>query len=163
MDQSAAHTAFIYEAVRVPALQARLDMLGQGTAIDPARIDIYDGAQPGPGETPAGALLVSIALTATAGEITDETVETVRTVQLVIDTPIEGQVIGADASLGSLPTWARILTPAGDWWADVTVSVEGGPGELELVQTGTEDDPAVPVARLFNGAYARLTGFVIAG
>ena len=54
-------------------------------------------------------------------------------------------------------------TTAGDWWADATVSVEGGTDEVQSAATGTEGDPHVSVARLFNGAYARIASFVIAG
>ena len=163
MDQSTAHTAAVAEAIRAPALQARLDMLAQGEAADHAQIDLYDGTQPDPGDTPTGDLLVSIALTATAGTVVDETVETVRSVRLELDAPIEGQVTGADPATGSIPTWGRILTPAGDWWADITVSVDDGDGELQLAATGAEGEPPVPVARLFNGAYARVSSFVIEG
>jgi len=163
MEQSTAHTAAVAEAVRAPALQARLDMLAQGEATDPAQIDLYDGTPPDPGDTPAGVLLVSIALTSTVGTVIDEVVETVRSVRLELDAPIEGQVADADPATGSIPTWGRILTPAGDWWADITVSVEGGDGELQLAATGTEGEPAAPVARLFNGAYSRVSSFVIEG
>ena len=163
MEQSTAHTAAVAEAVRAPALQARLEMLEQGVATDPAQIDLYDGTQPDPGDTPTGDLLVSIPMTSTAGTVIDEIVETVRSVRLELDAPIEGQVTGADASTGSIPTWGRILTPAGDWWADITVSVEGGTGELQLAATGQEGDPLADVARLFNGAYARVSSFVIEG
>lgn len=83
--------------------------------------------------------------------------------RLEIATPIEGQVAGADPATGSIPLWGRIYTPAGDWWEDATVSVEGGDGEVQLAATGTEGDPSVPVARLFSGAYARIASFVIAG
>jgi len=163
MDQSPAQTTAVAEAVREPALLARLEMLVQGEATDPAQINLYDGTQPDPGDTPTGDLIVSIPLTPTAGSVVDETVEEVRSVRLELDAPIEGQVTGADASTGSVPAWGRILTPAGDWWADITVSVEGGTGELQLAATGQEGDPLADVARLFNGAYARVSAFVIEG
>lgn len=163
MNQSLSHTAAVAEAVRAPALQARLDMLAKGDAPNPARIELFATTRPTPGEAAGGDPLVSINLTAIAGEVTDETVEEVRSVRLEIATPIEGQVSGADPATGSIPLWGRIYTPTGDWWADVTASVEGGDGEVQLAATGTEGDPPNYVARLFNGAYARLSSFVIGG
>lgn len=163
MDQSPAHTAAVAAAVRAPALAARLAMLAQGAALTPARIDLYATTRPVPGESAGADALVSINFTARAGVVTDVMVETVRSVNLEIDTPIEGQVMGADPATGSIPLWARILSPTGDWWADVSVSVEGGDGEVQLTATGQEGDPPVPVARLFSGAFARLSSFVIAG
>lgn len=163
MDQSTAHTAAVAEAVRAPALHARLDTLAQGAEATPARIELFATTRPDPGEAAGGDPLVSIFLTAGVGEVTDETVETVRTVQLVLDTPIEGQVDGADPATGSIPLWARMYSPAGDWWADVSVSVEGGAGEVQMAATGQEGEPLADVARLFNGAFARLSSFVIEG
>lgn len=163
MDQSTAHTEAVAEAIRAPALQARLDMLVKGEAANPARLELFATTKPAPGD-PAGAdPVVSIDLTATVGTVIDEIVEEVRSVRLELDAPIEGQVTGADPATGSIPLWARFYTPAGDWWADVTCSVEGGDGELQLAATGTEGDPPAPVARLFNGAYARVSSFVIVG
>lgn len=163
MDLSPDNIAAAAEAIRVPALQARLDMLVQGEAATPARLELFATTKPTPGD-PAGAdPVVSIDLTASAGSVMDEVVEDVRSVRLELDAPIEGQVTGADPATGSIPLWARFYTPAGDWWADVSCSVEGGDGELQLVATGTEGDPPVSVARLFNGAYARVSSFVIAG
>lgn len=86
---------------------------------------------------------------------TSTLVEDVRQVRLEIATPIEGQVTGADPATGSIPLWARIYTPADDWWTDVTALVEGGTGEAQLAATGTEGDPPVSVARL--------SSFMIAG
>jgi hypothetical protein len=163
MDQSPAHIAAVAEAVRAPALSARLDMLAQGAAADPARLELFATTRPDPGASAGGDPVVIIDFTSTAGTVVDETVEAVRSVRLEIDTPIEGQVTGADTATGSIPLWGRIYTPAGDWWADVSVSVEDGGGEVQLSATGTEGEPATPVARLFNGAYARLSSFVMAG
>lgn len=163
MDQSTAHTEAVAEAVRAPALQARLDMLAQGAAANPARLELFATTKPTPGDPPGGSPLVVINLTSTAGTLIDETVNNVRSVRLELDAPIEGQVTGADPSTGSIPLWARFYTPAGDWWADVTCSVEDGGGELQIAATGTEGNPPAPVARLFNGAYARVSSFVIEG
>lgn len=164
MDQSPAHTLAVAEAVRAPALQARLDMLAQGAEATPARVELFATEQPAtPGDAAGADPVVSINFSATAGTVIDEVVEGVRAVRLEIATPIEGQVTGADPSTGSIPLWGRIYTPAGDWWADVTASVEGGDGEVQLAATGTEGDPPESVARLFNGAFARLSSFVIAG
>jgi hypothetical protein len=163
MDQSTTHTDAVAEAVRAPALQARLDMLLQGEEATPARIELFATTQPDPGDLAGDDPVVSLDLTATAGEVIDEIIEEVRSVRLELEAPIEGQVDGADPSEGSIPIWARFYTPAGDWWADVTCSVEGGDGELQLAATGTEGELPVSVARLFNGAYARISSFVIEG
>lgn len=164
MNQSPAHTSAVFEAVRVPAMQARLALLVQGAAATPSRIDLYADPLPAaPGGAAVSAALVSIALSAAAGSVVDETIESVRSVRLVLDAPIEGQVTGADPTTGSVPTWGRIVTPAGGWWADVTVSVVGGTGEIQMAETTQEGDPPAPVARLFQGAFARITSFVIEG
>ena len=163
MDQSTAHTEAVAEAVRVPALNARLAMLDKGAAANPARLELFATSRPDPGELAGGDPLVSINLTNSAGAVTDAVVDEVRRVRLVLDAPIEGQVTGADTDVGSIPTWGRFYTPAGDRWADVSVSVEGSSAELQLAATGTEGEPAAPVARLFNGAFARVSSFVIAG
>lgn len=163
MDQSTEHTNVVAEAIRAPAQQARLDMLAQGEAANPARLELFATEKSAPGG-PAGAdPVVRIDLSPTAGVVIDEMVDEVRSVRLELDAPIEGQVTGADPATGSIPLWGRFYTPAGDWWADVTCSVAGGGGELQLASTGNEGDPPVPVARLFNGAYARVSSFVITG
>lgn len=43
------------------------------------------------------------------------------------------------------------------------MSVEGAGGEIQMVATGTEGDPAEPVVRLFNGAFARLSSAIFQG
>jgi len=131
--------ALVVDTVQVSAAIAQVT----GSAIDPP--------------------VVAIDLTAGAGVVVDETDEDVRSVRIEIDAPIEGQVTGADPATGSIPLWARFYRPNGDWWADVSCSVEGGDGELQLAATGTEGEPPVSVARLFQGAYARLSSVVIAG
>lgn len=83
--------------------------------------------------------------------------------QIQLDVPVEAQITGADPAAGTIPLWARIADYTGAWWADATVSVVGDGGEIQLDQTGTEGSPAVPVVRLFNGAFARLTSAVFQG
>lgn len=168
MIQSPEHTSAVFEAVRVPAMSARLALLAKGAAATPASIALYADPSPAvPGGEAAAPPIVSIALSPAAGVVTDEVEEVeeaeVRVVRLVIDAPIEGQVTGADPAIGSIPTWGRILGPTGDWWADVTVTVEGEGGDIQMAETGQEGDPAVPVVRLFQGAFARITSFVLVG
>jgi hypothetical protein len=91
----------------------------------------------------------------TAGTINDELIE------LYLATPISSQITGADEAVGTVPTWARVADPAGGWWADCSVTVEGGGGELEMPQTGEENGS--PVARLYNGATAYITSATFRG
>lgn len=160
MDISTAHENARITACRVPALEASLGLLVQDDPMQPERsmIHLYATTRPDPGEAAGGDPVVSIPMTAAAGAVLGD-----PDYRIEIDTPIEAQITGADPSTGSIPTWARITTPAGDWWADVSVTVEGEGGEVQLVQTGTEGDPAVPVARLYNGAFCRLASFVLQG
>lgn len=157
MDISTKHADAVTEACRVPGLHARLALLVQPLPGEPERsvIELYGTSKPTPGDPPGGSPVVSIPLTAAAGTVDEPQI------QLALATPIEAQVTGADATTGTIPTWARVLDVDGDWWADLTVSVEGGGGEIELAQTGTES--AQPVARLFNGAIARITSAIIQG
>lgn len=164
MDISTAHQTARNEASRVPAQHASLALLVQADAQLPERsmIHIYGGIRPTAGE-PAGDPLdpdppvVSVELTASAGTVNEETA------QIILTTPIEGQITGADPVDGTIPTWGRIVTPAGDWWADASVSVTGAGGEIQIDMTGTEGDPAEPVARLFNGAFIRVSSAVFGG
>jgi hypothetical protein len=80
---------------------------------------------------------------------------------LQVATPIEAQITGADPSTGTIPLWARITAPDGAWWGDLSVTVEGGGGEVQLVATG--EDNGQPVARLYNGAFCRLESIVVQG
>jgi hypothetical protein len=161
MDTSPANDAAALEAARVPALQARLDLLAQGAETDPSEIRIYGTTRPDPGEAPGGASVVVIPLAAAAGTVEDFEAESVRHVELTLAVPIEGLVDGADPTLGTIPVWARIVGPTGAWWADVSVSVTGDGGELEMVATGEESGD--PVVRLFNGSYARISSAVFEG
>ena len=156
MDISPAHEAAVIAACRVPALNARLALLASGGATR-ASIALYaDPAPITPGDPPGAAPIVSMNMTAASG-IVDDT-----NFQILLDTPIEAQVDGADVANGSVPTWARVNMPDGSWWADLTVTVEGAGGEIQLVQTGT-DGGGQPEARLFNGAFARIASAVIQG
>lgn len=49
----------------------------------------------------------------------------------------------------------------GGWWADCTATVAGGSGEIQLAQTGEEGGQ--PVARYYNGAFARITSAIFQG
>ncbi len=159
MDISPAHETAVEEATRIPALYARLALLKQtdDQSTDRGSIALFGGTRPAPGETPASDPVVAMLMTANAGTV-DEQLH-----QLVLDAPLEGQNTGADPDTGTIPTWARIYTPTGAWWADVSVSVEGDGGEIQMVATGTEGDPAEPVVRLFNGAFARLSSAIFQG
>ncbi|XZG69234.1 hypothetical protein ACTSKR_11280 [Chitinibacteraceae bacterium HSL-7] len=154
MDLSVEHMTARQTAVRVPALQASLNLL-VGDDINRATVALYASTRPAAGEAPGAAPVVTIALTAPAGVIDEPSF------QLRLDVPLESQVTGADTATGSIPLWARISGPAGAWWSDASVSAEGGGGEIQLVATGTE--LGQPVARLYNGAFARLASAVLQG
>jgi hypothetical protein len=157
MDISTKHENAVIAACRVPALQARLDLLANVGAPERSTIAFYGTAKPDPGDPPGGDPIVTLTMTAGAGTINTDLF------QLLLDTPIEAQVDGADPVDGSIPLWARITDFEKDWWADLTVTVEGGDGEIQLVSTGIEGDPAEPVARLFNGAFARIASGTVQG
>jgi len=145
MDISTAHASARTEASRLPAVTASLALLASATS-DRATIALYGGTRPSPGGTPSGALLVTISCTARAGVIDSQAI------QIVLDTPIEAQITGADAQNGTDATWARVSVPAGTWWADLSVSATSGNGEIKL-----------PSTLLYNGAYARITSGAIQG
>lgn len=158
MDISTAHENARITACRISALEASLALLAADPeGEDRSHIHLYGTTRPAPGGDPGGTPIVSIPMTAAAGVVDTDLY------QLQVATPIEAQITGADASTGTIPLWARITTPSGDWWADLSVSVEGGGGEVQLVATGEEGDPAVPVARLYNGAFARLESIIVQG
>lgn len=154
MDLSTAHSAARNLAVRIPALQASLDLL-VGDASNRAHVALYATTRPAPGAAAGDSPIVSVSLSAAAGTVH------APSYQLRLDVPLEGQITGADPATGSVPLWARISGPTGDWWADASVTAEGGGGELQLVATGTESGS--PVVRLYNGAFARLSSFVFQG
>lgn len=143
MNISEDHEDFVLEAVRAPAAAASLFLLDKGEAANPATIELYDD--------PLDPPLVVIPMTARAGVVTDEVIEEVRYVRIVIDTPIEGQVTGAASETGSVPTLAVFKMPDGEIWGDCTVSDTAGSGELQM-----ESDT------LFNGAFARINSAVFA-
>src|SRR5690554_21573 len=157
MDISPAHEAARIEASRLPALHASLALLQQTDpeAVTRATIEIYGTTRPPAGDPPGGSPIVTLEMTAAAGTINDELIE------LTLTTPLDALITGADDSTGTIPTWARINTPDGSWWSDVSVTVEGEGGELEMPQTGTENGS--PVARLFNGATALLSSAIFRG
>lgn len=156
MDISPEHEADRVEVSRLPALYASLARLQQSDPEGlPATLAIYGGARPQPGGVPEAAPIVTLSLVSTAGTINDELIE------LYLATPISSQITGADETAGTVPTWARVADPAGGWWADCSVTVDGGGGELEMPQTGEEN--GTPVARLYNGATAYVTSATIRG
>jgi hypothetical protein len=157
MDISTKHQNAVIAACRIPALNARLALLAQPDPGQPERsvIRFYGTAKPGPGDPPGESPLVTLTMTAAAGTIDAGAFE------LVFDTPLESQVTGADPSTGTIPLWARVLDVEGDWWADLTVTVAGGGGDIELPATGIEDEQ--DVVRWFNGAIARLASGKVTG
>lgn len=158
MDLSTAHEAARILVCRIPALEASLALL----AYDPeeterSTIALYGTTRPTPGDPPGDDPIVVLPLSAAAGTIDEELYQ----IQLAV--PIEAQITGADPDDGTIPLWARIFGPLGDWWADASVSIAGDGGEIQLDQTGLEGDPEEPVVRLFNGAFCRLTSAVFQG
>jgi hypothetical protein len=158
VDISTTHNDARIAVCREPSIIASLALLVQGTpGGGGSTIALYGTSKPAPGADPGAPPVVAFEMTEPAG-----TVDT-QNLQIVIDTPLEGQVTGADPALGTIPIWGRITTHDATWWADVTVTVYGDGGEIQLSQTGTEGSPAVPVARLYNGAFARLTEIIFQG
>ena len=156
MDLSPEHETARVEASRLPALYASLELLKQPLPEGaPATLEIYGTARPTAGDPPGGTPVVTLDLIRTAGAINGELLE------LRLALPLSEQITGADEAAGTVPTWARINTSAGEWWADCSVTVDGGTGELQMPQTGTE--AGQPVARLFNGATAFISSAVFAG
>lgn len=141
MNITETHEDFVLEAVRVPAANASLFLLDKGEAVNPSTIELY--------ANPLDPPLVIIPMTARAGVVEDVEIETVRHVRIVIDTPIEGQVIGAASETGSVPVLAVFKMPDGTEWGDCTVSDEAGAGELKMASD-----------TLFNGAFARINSAV---
>ena len=128
MDISPAHEAARAAAIRLPALQASLALLIEDS--QRARISLYADPPPtAPGDPPSSPAVVVIDLAATAGTIDAELY------QLHLDTPVEGQITGADPVDGTPITWARVEDGRGDWWGDVTVSETGGAGAIQLDST----------------------------
>ena len=158
MDISPSHEQVVLDAIRIPALHARLSLL-TGTVEERALIRIYGTTKPAPGEDPGGAHLVEILLSEGAGAVDEEEGE------LVVDVPREGQITGADPATGTIPLWGRVWgpgpTPA--WWADVTVGVTGSGADVEMAATTEEGEPAEPVARMYQGAFTRILSFVVEG
>lgn len=156
MDISPEHEAARVEASRLPALYASLELLKQPEPPEsPATIKIYGTARPPAGDPASGSPLVTLELVPTAGAINDDLIE------MRLATPISAQITGAAPDTGTIPVWARISSPGGAWWSDASVSVDGGSGEIQMPQTGTENGD--PVARLFNGATALISSAVFKG
>ena len=145
MDISPKHAAAVIDACRIPALQARLELLDRNNP-GPAHLDFYPDPRPDPGATPTGSVVVSLDLAATAGVVDTDLFQ----IQLTV--PLEAQITGADPATGTTVTWARLVDGDGDWFADLSVSDEAGSGETKLQTT-----------LLYNGAYCRLTSAVFQG
>lgn len=146
MDISTKHENAVIAACRLPALSARLALL-EAQNPDPAHIHFYAAprADP-PGTLPEDDPVVTLTVAASAGMVDEDLFQ----IQLTV--PIEAQITGADPATGTTVTWAQIIDGDGDWFADVSVSDEAGSGEIKLQTT-----------LLYNGAYARLSSFVIQG
>jgi hypothetical protein len=147
MDISLTHQAAREAASRIPALNASLALLDANNP-DAAHLDLYPAPRPDAGEIPAGALVVSIPVSATAGTVDEGAFE------LNLTGPMEGLITGADPATGTTVTWGRWIDGNGDWFADVSVSDSepGSVGEVKLQSI-----------LLFNGAYARLTSAKFSG
>lgn len=157
MDISPEHEAARIEASRLPALHASLALLQQTDpeAATRATIDIYGTTRPPAGNPPGGTPIVTLEMAAVAGTVNGSLLE------LRLVTPLDAIITGADENTGTIPTWARVKTPDGNWWSDVSVTVEGEGGQLQMPQTGTENGS--PVVRLFNGATVLLSSAVFRG
>lgn len=132
-------------ACRIPALTALLALL-ELQAPDLAHLDFYPDPRPAAGATPAGSIVVSLELSATAGTVNS------GLFQIQLTVPLEEQITGADPATGTTVAWARLVDGDGDWFADLSVSDEAGSGEIKLQTT-----------LLYNGAYCRLTSAVFQG
>ena len=154
---STAHAEAVAAAIRLPALAARLALLVGGEVAQSSLAIYGDAVQPDPGATPPTAALAVLPMSERAGVVDEEAF------QIVFDTPLEAQIVGADPAVGTVPTWARVSDPAGGWWADVTVSVTGGGGVIEMAATVEEGEPPAPVARMYQGAMCRIFSFVFQG
>lgn len=85
----------------------------------PGLLQFYAGSQPSPGGAPTGTLQVQMILPKPCGAVDGYT--------LTISTPIEALRVGSDPI-----QWARLFTGTGTWLMDLTVSVIGGGGHIEL-------------------------------
>jgi len=148
----------VLAAIAIPALAARLALLA-GTAEERATIRIYGTERPAPGEDPGGAHLVEIPFSERAGVLDEEAIE------IVIDTPMEGQITGADPATGTVPLWGRVWGPGPEpeWWGDVSAGVVGSETEVQMAATTEEGEPPEPTARMYQGAFSRIMSFVIDG
>ncbi len=146
------------QACRLPAMQATLDRLtGAGEVV--STIVLYDNETP---TAPAAVALVSIPLTAAVGTINVYNTDPQNpTITLVVTAPREALVTGADPSTGTGPLGATVFDPAGVRVMDLTVSLTGAGGEVQMEPNVEEG--GLPVVRLFNGSLARLTSISFGG
>lgn len=108
---------FISPAHAEACLSARRDVLLTGGGLPV--IQLYDGEQPVPGGPPDGALIASAGIASV-----------VITGGVMLITPVSAPVL---VQATGTPTWARILTAAGEWWMDGDAS--GSPGALVTLDT----------------------------
>lgn len=142
------HHNAVLDAVRVPALNARLALLT--TPVNPPTIEFYANPLPDPWDsgipTPAPTPVATLTMAAGVGSVDEALVQ----IQFVV--PIEAQVDGADPSTGTTVTWAAIYDGDGVLWAYGTASDANGSGDFKLQEV-----------LLLQGAFARLTSAVIQG
>lgn len=142
---SAAHAAAALEACRLPALQARLALLASSDTTR-SMIAFYGGTMPANCGATSETALASAQLSQRAGVVD------AGAITLVLDTPVEGQVVGAAPSTGTTATWARITTPAGAVWADMDVGDESSSAVVKMAST-----------LLLQGAFVRVASVVVEG
>lgn len=131
MQLSIAHHAARSAAARLPALQASLSLLDGGAG--QARIDIRNAL---------GVVIVSIPIADGAGVIDN------ALFQIVLNVPIEAQI----ATDGDADHAVIYDNTGGVWAEDVSVSDEGGSGEIKLTDVN-----------LKAGAFCRLTSALFQG
>ena len=144
VDLSAEHIEERRNAARNPANQTTLSVLSGGS------VSLYEVADPLETDHP----IVTIQLKDPPATL-DET-----NYRIVLNTPLLERVENASEN-GSAPVMARFTRSNGGKIMDVTVSVEGAGGEIQMEQT--EEENGQPVARLRNGEWARIIGFTFQG
>lgn len=99
------------------ALAGRLDFLDFG--VSPARIQVYGGTRPAPGDTPTSAMLVQIDLDKPCGTIAGGLLTLTASAEATVDENGEA-------------TWARIINGANGWCFDCDASNALGAGQVKL-------------------------------
>lgn len=114
MTPSPAHAAALLEALRLPAIVARRDLLETGSG--DITIDLYPDGDP---IAPLASIIQDAPTTLNEGGL-----------RIEFDAGVEGLIVA-----NGVATWCRISNRAGDWWADGTVSDEAGDGDIKLSTT----------------------------